>query len=81
MKVVPQIQQETYDGEWPSDKLAKGGFTHDIKIPRNLASGDYVSDRLCELKRMRTDTPSVDSPRATRLARRFFPWRCSILPR
>lgn len=38
-----QIGQKAYDGEWASDKLAKGGFTHDIKIPRNLASGDYVS--------------------------------------
>ncbi|KAF5310327.1 hypothetical protein D9611_012052 [Ephemerocybe angulata] len=38
-----KIQQATYDGEWPSDKLAKNGFTHDIKIPKNLANGEYVS--------------------------------------
>ncbi|TEB32811.1 glycoside hydrolase [Coprinellus micaceus] len=37
-----KIGQKAYDGEWASDKLAKGGFTHDIKIPRNLASGDYL---------------------------------------
>ncbi|TEB32810.1 glycoside hydrolase [Coprinellus micaceus] len=37
-----KISQETYDGEWPSDKLAKNGFTHDIKIPKNLAAGSYL---------------------------------------
>ncbi|TFK69863.1 endoglucanase-4 [Pluteus cervinus] len=37
-----KIQQHTYDGEWPSDKLAKGGFTYDVKIPKNIAAGNYL---------------------------------------
>ncbi|KAF8650917.1 hypothetical protein AX16_005042 [Volvariella volvacea WC 439] len=39
-----KIQQETYsNGEWPSDKLAKTpGFTYDVKIPRNIAPGEYL---------------------------------------
>lgn len=37
-----KIAQKTYDGEWPSDKLAKNGFTHNVRIPANIAPGDYI---------------------------------------
>ncbi|KAF8650916.1 hypothetical protein AX16_005041 [Volvariella volvacea WC 439] len=39
-----KISQETWsNGEWPSDKLAKTpGFTYDVKIPRNIAPGQYL---------------------------------------
>ncbi|TFK28286.1 hypothetical protein FA15DRAFT_701176 [Coprinopsis marcescibilis] len=37
-----KISQETYDGEWPSNKLARGGFTSDVRIPANIEPGDYL---------------------------------------
>ncbi|CAA7263309.1 unnamed protein product [Cyclocybe aegerita] len=38
-----KIQQDVYkNGEWASDTLAKTGFRYDIKIPKNIAPGDYL---------------------------------------
>ncbi|TFK28287.1 endoglucanase-4 [Coprinopsis marcescibilis] len=37
-----KISQETYNGEWPSDKLARGGFTSNVRIPANIEPGDYL---------------------------------------
>ncbi|PPQ77631.1 hypothetical protein CVT24_005455 [Panaeolus cyanescens] len=38
-----KIQQDVYaNGEWASDTLAKSGFRYNVKIPKNIASGDYL---------------------------------------
>ncbi|KAF5325474.1 hypothetical protein D9619_010062 [Psilocybe cf. subviscida] len=38
-----QIQQDVYkNSEWASDTLAKSGFKYDVKIPKKIASGDYL---------------------------------------
>lgn len=66
-----KISQYTYDGEWPSDKLAKNGFTHDVRIPANIAPGDYVS---CKIQRnRRVLTGSIRSFATSKLL-------CTLLP-
>jgi cellulase len=38
-----KIAEENFsNGQWPVDRLKANGGKHDVKIPVNLAAGDYI---------------------------------------